>query len=236
MSTDDVISGKKMKAITDEERCSAKDIRASFDYHIVHGPLKVLRACILDNSRPLKKTDRVLLERSFRRLLAAAFRAQRRSTDDFTPDDPQHLYGYRAAQLSVALGLADDHLRHRAEIDADIVEQIEKNLESDRDACRSHGNAPSLCDYCGNGGEKLQCCSLCKAVVFCSKTCQKASWDTGHRRNCLNGNGPFVAIPFKGEEDFECVIGKLGLRFDKHLIAPFVDLDSSDEGTSDEDQ
>jgi hypothetical protein len=41
------------------------------------------------------------------------------------------------------------------------------------------------CSYCKKSDTKLKVCSRCKAVYYCSKECQKASW-LNHKKECNN--------------------------------------------------
>jgi hypothetical protein len=44
------------------------------------------------------------------------------------------------------------------------------------------------CDYCGSAEEsehKLQACSQCRLVAYCSKACQRAHWKNGHKQACV---------------------------------------------------
>ena len=46
-----------------------------------------------------------------------------------------------------------------------------------------------ICAHCHAAGTKLhriklQKCSQCKELSYCSKTCQKADWKAGHKENC----------------------------------------------------
>ena len=46
------------------------------------------------------------------------------------------------------------------------------------------GGVPDVnCAYCGAPGARMQC-AACKAVVYCSKQCQKLAW-RGHKKACL---------------------------------------------------
>jgi hypothetical protein len=47
----------------------------------------------------------------------------------------------------------------------------------------------SACDSCGKtwqdvGKPKLDCCIRCKNAYYCSRTCQKMAWKSGHREAC----------------------------------------------------
>lgn len=41
-----------------------------------------------------------------------------------------------------------------------------------------------MCAGCGKMQLEMKRCSRCKAVHYCSGTCQKAHWDSGHKKEC----------------------------------------------------
>ena len=46
---------------------------------------------------------------------------------------------------------------------------------------------PLICANCGlNASQetKLQTCSMCKSIHYCSKTCQRSHWEADHRKEC----------------------------------------------------
>ena len=46
---------------------------------------------------------------------------------------------------------------------------------------------PLFCAHCGkneSSGCKLQTCSMCKSIHYCSKKCQRCHWEADHRKRC----------------------------------------------------
>ena len=46
---------------------------------------------------------------------------------------------------------------------------------------------PLICANCGlieSNVIKLQTCSMCKSIHYCSKTCQRSHWEADHRKEC----------------------------------------------------
>ena len=46
---------------------------------------------------------------------------------------------------------------------------------------------PLICANCGlneSHETKLQTCSMCKSIHYCSKTCQRSHWEADHRKEC----------------------------------------------------
>jgi hypothetical protein len=44
-------------------------------------------------------------------------------------------------------------------------------------------DAAKVCAQCGIPGNLR--CTRCRAVVYCSQTCQKAAWTAGHKTACI---------------------------------------------------
>lgn len=47
------------------------------------------------------------------------------------------------------------------------------------------GDLPKKCTYCEKTGNDMKKCSRCKAVFYCSRTCQKLDWRIGHSKVCF---------------------------------------------------
>ena len=45
-------------------------------------------------------------------------------------------------------------------------------------------NRIQRCGYCDNIAKTMQKCSRCKAIFYCSKTCQSLDWNHKHRKIC----------------------------------------------------
>ena len=66
----------------------------------------------------------------------------------------------------------------------------------------------STCAHCGKGGAKLQLCSTCKAVAYCSKDCQIASWKS-HKKACVKPG--HIQFPGQAPLDMKKVREKVAL-------------------------
>jgi hypothetical protein len=52
----------------------------------------------------------------------------------------------------------------------------------------------SICDFCGEFGDKMMVCGRCKQRWYCSKNCQAKDWSSVHKKNCSQ---PSFALKFE---------------------------------------
>ena len=63
---------------------------------------------------------------------------------------------------------------------------IMKEFRAIRNATQARMSKMDTCAYCGSKDTRYKKCTGCKAVSYCSKTCQKNDWKSRHKKSCLS--------------------------------------------------
>ena len=92
----------------------------------------------------------------------------------------------------------------------------EQRAEAGELTWASHTVGGSACGRCAKdaklaGVEKLRMCQRCRQAWYCSKECQTAAWESGHRQECIPRGefeaGDLVRLKRVPEEVQRCVNG-----------------------------
>ena len=106
------------------------------------------------------------LTKQAEQFLALSIKAEQRlkSIQDGSPDGQPTIFDtIQGLMESTTIGSSAVRKEHKAE--------IKKHLKG------------SGCFTCGATNE-VKFCGRCKAIMFCSKKCQKITWENGHKEEC----------------------------------------------------
>ena len=115
-----------------------------------------------------------------------------RSTIRISPLTDKQLLRHKKKMNHV---INDETWKNVPESEVDFMEEV-TGMKKEREsvkmdiACGRKDN--KICENCGykDNTKLLKACSKCRLLYYCSKTCQRSHWHSGHNKRCCNLNAP----------------------------------------------